>query len=321
MTRRMQIFIILLLFITFFSFTLSILKFLQEKELVFTKKVIDFSHVSHKGIAKLTLKGIIHDDDFTTDGINANQVVDWIEAIKKSKNIVGVLIELDSPGGETGATKKIYNALKTLRQEKPIVVYINSIAASGGYYIASISNKILAQESAIIGSIGVILLRPNIEKFLDKIGISINVIKAGEFKDLSYPFRELMQEEEKMYQEIIQTAYMNFISDVAFGRKQSEKIVLEQWAEGRIFSGIKAKSLQLIDEIGGKEEAINSLKTILKTTEELYIYEPEEPEFFKLLKLFNSFFNSNYNIFENNTQLYYLYLNSFSIYKYLLNKS
>lgn len=319
MTRKIQFLIILIFGITIFSFGISLYKLMQEKELTFTRKVMDFSRISEKGIAKLTLKGIIHDDEFSTEGINANQVVNWIQSIQKSDKILGVLIELDSPGGETGATKKIYNALKNLKKEKPIVVYINSIAASGGYYIASISNKIFSQESAIIGSIGVIMLRPNIEKLLEKIGISIKILKAGKFKDLSYPFRELTEEEEKMYNEILNTAYKNFISDVAFGRKQSEQMIEEQWANGRIFSGLKAKSLQLVDEIGGEEEAINAIKSILNIKEELNIYEPEEDKFFKLFKLLNYFMNNSYNkMLENDSQLYYLYLNSFSIYKYLL---
>lgn len=317
MTKKTQFFIILILFITFFSFVISIIKFLQEKELTFTKKVVDFSYVSQKGIAKLKLKGTIHNDDFEVDGINANQVVDWLKAIKNSKNILGVIIELDSPGGEVGATKKIYNALKDLKQEKPIVIYINDIAASGGYYIASIANKVFAQESAIIGSIGVIMIRPNIEKFLDKIGVSINVIKAGKYKDFSYPFRELTQEEQEMYNEVINTAYKTFISDVAFGRKQSEQVILEQWAEGRIFSGKKAKSLQLIDEIGGEEEAINAIKSILKI-EEINIYEPEEEQFFRLFKFLNYFFDKRFHLSENPSQLYYLFLNSYSIYKYFV---
>ena len=317
MTKKTQFFILLILFITFFSFVISIIKFFQEKELTFTKKVVDFSYVSQKGIAKLKLKGVIHNEEFEVDGINANQVVDWIKAIKNSKNILGVIIELDSPGGEVGATKKIYNALKDLKQEKPVVIYINDIAASGGYYIASIANKIFAQESAIIGSIGVLMIRPNIEKFLDKIGISINVIKAGKYKDFSYPFRELTQEEQEMYNEVINTAYKSFISDVAFGRKQSEQVILEQWAEGKIFSGKKAKSLQLIDEIGGEEEAINTIKSILKI-DDLNIYEPEEERFFRLFKFFNYFFNKKFHLLDNSSQLYYLFLNSYSIYKYFV---
>ncbi len=315
MTRKTQIFSAILIVFTFFSFFLAIYQLLQEKELTFQKKISSFTDITDKGIAKLTLRGIIHDDDFEVEGINSNEVINWIKSIKNSKNILGVLIELDSPGGEVGPTKKIYKAIIDLKKSKPVVVYINSIAASGGYYIASACSKIFADDSAIIGSIGVIMLRPNIEKLLDRFGIQVRILKAGRFKDLSYPFRELVEEEEKMYQEILDTAYSNFISDVAMGRKQSEKLVIEQWAEGKIFSGKKAKSLQLIDEIGGEEEAIHSLKEILQITEDLPIYEPEESDFKKFLRLFNIYFKNNHNVFNiESSQLYYLFLNSSFVY-------
>lgn len=306
MTRRIQFIILFILILSLFSVSLSMIKLFQKKESFFKKKTSFASPtITKKGIAKLTLKGMIH-DNYLEEGIYATQIVNWLESIKSSENILGVLIELDSPGGESGATKKIYDKLKELRKEKPIVSFTNSICASGCYYIASSSDRIIAQESAIIGSIGVIILRPNVEKLLDKIGVSIQVLKAGNYKDFSYPFRDLTENEKKMYEEILETAYNVFISDVAEGRKQSFQTVKEQWAEGKIFSGKKAKALQIIDDIGGETEAMNSLKLLLKTTEDLPIYEPEEDLFF-LFKLF-SYAKSNLqkNVVFYHNQVYYL---------------
>ncbi|MFN3603617.1 MAG: signal peptide peptidase SppA [Leptonema sp. (in: bacteria)] len=310
MAKRIQILLIFIFVLTLFSVSLSFIKMFQKKESFFkTKTSFLKPTIAKKGIAKLTLKGMIH-DEFMQDGIYASQIVDWLDAIRVSESILGLLIEYDSPGGEVGATKKIYDSLKELRKEKPIVSYTNSICTSGCYYLASISDRVLAQESAIIGSIGVIIIRPNINRLLDKIGISIDILKAGSYKDFSYPFRELTEDEKKMYEEILDTSYNVFISDVSNGRKQSIQTVKEQWAEGRIFSGRKAKALQLIDDLGGEKEAIHSLKLLLKITEELPIYEPEEDNLFFLLKLLSLFTeNMQEKIFLNH-QVYYLFPNS-----------
>ncbi len=315
MERKIQIILLFVIILTLFSMSLSFIKLFEKKETFFKTKV-SFTKpmITKKGLAKITLKGMIH-DNYLEEGIYVSQVINWIDAIKDSENILGLLIEFDSPGGEVGATKKIYDKLKELKKVKPIVTYVNSICASGCYYIASISDKLIAQESAIIGSIGVIMIRPNIEKLLDKVGVSIDILKAGNFKDFSYPFRELTNEEKKMYEEILDTAYNVFIADVSEGRKQSFQTVKEQWAEGRIFSGRKSKALQLIDDIGGETEAINSMKLLLKTTEDLPIYEPEEDwlYFLKLLSFFKSDFGGN--AFVNSSQLFYLLPNSETLLK------
>lgn len=311
MEKKIQIVLFLIIILTLFSFSLTFIKLFQKKE-TFYKTKVSFTKplITKKGLVKISLKGLIH-DNFMEEGIYASKVVDWINSIKNSENILGLIIELDSPGGEVGATKKIYDKLKELRKEKPIVSYVNSMCASGCYYIVSVSDRVIAQESAILGSIGVIMIRPNIEKLLEKIGISIDVLKAGSYKDFSYPFRELTNEEKKMYEEILETAYNVFITDVSEGRKQSIQIVKEQWAEGRIFSGRKAKALQLIDDLGGETEAINTMKLLLKTTEDLPIYEPEEEDLFYFLRLL-SFFKSDFqeNLLITSSQLFYLFPSS-----------
>ncbi|MCB1168119.1 MAG: S49 family peptidase, partial [Leptospiraceae bacterium] len=126
----------------------------------------------------------------------------------------------------------------------------------------------------IIGSIGVIAVHPNIGPFLDKHGIQIQTLTAGKYKDSSYPFRNLTEEERQMYQDILDDAYRQFLADVAEGRKKSIKDV-QQWAEGRIYSGRAAKAMQMIDDIGGEKEALAKLKIILKTDEDLPVYRVE----------------------------------------------
>ncbi|MCS7205576.1 MAG: signal peptide peptidase SppA [Leptospiraceae bacterium] len=308
--------------LTFLTFTLSVIKLTTEKTTQSKlQKVSNFSSIMQEGIAKIKLKGIIHNDETLSDGIYAQQVVDWIQEIKDNINLLGVLIEIDSPGGEVGATKMIYNALMSLRKEKPVVVYITNIAASGGYYIASAADKVLSYETAIIGSIGVIMLRPNLQSLLEKIGIEVYVLKSGKYKDISYPFRNLSEEEKEMYNEILETAYMGFISDVALGRKQSEKVVKDDWAEGRIFSAKKAKAYQMIDDFGGEEEAIQALKLMLKTTKDFPIYEPEEDPLKTIFKYLNIKIFSNQRTLPQNQfyQVYYLFFNSSVLNYYFQN--
>ena len=177
-------------------------------------------------------------------------------------------MSINSPGGAVGATKKIYDRVMQVRLVKPVVAVVTDIAASGGYYIASACDQIFAYEGSIIGSIGVISLRPNIAGLLNQYGVRIEAIKAGRFKDMSYPFRELTADERRMYDRLLGDSYQQFLEDVSKGRKKAKDDVLK-WGEGRIFSGREARSQQMIDEIGGREEAVTAIKILLKTDQDL----------------------------------------------------
>jgi len=172
--------------------------------------------------------------------------------------------------------------------QKPIVAYVTDIAASGGYYLASTANKIYAYRGSIIGSIGVIMIHADAEELLKKIGVSVTVIKAGRLKDSSYPFRAMTEEEKAIHQRIADDAYEQFIRDVSEGRKQPEANV-RKWAEGRVFSGTQAKQEALIDEFGGQDEALISLRTeFLRTKDELPILKPRKDFFEELISGFSS---------------------------------
>lgn len=318
MNKRIQILILLMLFLSLSSFFISVIQIFKKEENISPLKISSLSMINKPGILRLYLEGEIHNDPYTTDGIYAGEVLETIDMIKKSSYIKGVLIALNSPGGSVGPTKRIFDALFSLRNEKPVVVYITDMAASGGYYIASAADKIVAYESAIVGSIGVILIRPNIQPLLENLGISIHVFKSGKYKDMGHPFREITEDEKKMYDEILETAYANFINDVATGRKQSLRVVQEEWAEGRIFSGKKAKANQMIDETGGEETALQILKMLLKTTEDLPVYELQEDAFKKWLRMLEM--HLGYSGFARNRiflpEIYYLYGNSSFLKKY-----
>ena len=233
------------------------------------------------GIALIEIDGVIQDGYSSTGGATgADLIVERLQQCRDNPGVRAVLLSINSPGGTVGATKKIYDAVMELRRQKNVVASISDIAASGGYYVASAADGIFAFEGSIIGSIGVIMLRPNISGFLNQYGIRVEALHAGRFKDSSYPFRELTEEERQMYNRILDDSYRQFIRDVSLGRDVSESTV-NDWAEGRIFSGSQARDLRMITGLGGREAAIAWLKNEkLKTTDELEILRPE-PNFWE----------------------------------------
>jgi protease-4 len=142
-----------------------------------------------------------------------------------------------------------------LRTTKPVVASLGGVAASGGYYIASACHAIVANPGSITGSIGVIMELGNIQGLLQKIGVQAEVLKAGEYKDMGSPVRPLTELERKLFQQMIDSVHAQFIAAVAGGRQMDEAKVRE-FADGRIFSGEQARTVGLVDELGGLEDAI-----------------------------------------------------------------
>lgn len=243
----------------------------------FSTPTANFLTAGQAGIARVDVVGPIEDGFSMSGSTGAQDVVDQIEEARRNPSIRGILLYVNSPGGTVGATRRIYDALIEFRKEKPIVAVITDVGASGGYYVAAAADAIFAYESTIVGSIGAIAIHPNIGPFLDKHGVQIQTLTAGKFKDSSYPFRNLTEEEREMYQDILDDAYQQFLADVAEGRKKSIKDVRE-WAEGKIYSGRQAKAIQMIDDIGGEREAVEKMKLLLKTDEDLPVYRVE-PDF------------------------------------------
>lgn len=239
------------------------------------------------GIARIFINGTIHDGSGYYTETGADEIVGYLEEAKKSNSVKAVLLAINSPGGATGATRKIYDAVMDLRKTKPVVATVTDVAASGGYYIASASDKIFSYEGSILGSIGVISVFPDVSGLLQRYGVRMHTITAGKYKDFTSPFRSMTPEEEVMYRSVMDDAYQQFLNDVAEGRGQSITTV-RNWADGKVFSGRQAKAEQLIDDIGGEKEAVTAIKLLLKTEEELEIMEPERDFFDSLRSAFGS---------------------------------
>jgi protease IV len=181
--------------------------------------------------------------------------------LKKDSGIKAIILRINSPGGSVGPTQEIYREVRKTIQTKKVVVSMGSVAASGGYYIAAGADKIVANPGTITGSIGVIMHFVRLEELLNKIGIHLEILKSGEFKDMGSPNRELTEREKELLNALIADIQRQFEEGVAEGRNLPlEKV--RQIADGRIFSGSRAKELGLVDVLGNFQDAVEVAKNL-----------------------------------------------------------
>lgn len=199
-----------------------------------------------KQIARIEITGAIA-------GATRKRVLEALKTIEE-KRFPALLLRIDSPGGTVGDSQEIYSALTKLREKVKIVASFGNISASGGVYIGMGAEHIVANPGTITGSIGVILRGNNIERLLEKIGVSFQVIKSGPYKDILSFDRELTEPEKEILQELIDTSYLQFVQTVASARNLDiEKV--KSFADGRIFTGEQAKELGIVDRLGTEEDA------------------------------------------------------------------
>jgi protease-4 len=165
---------------------------------------------------------------------------------------------------------------------------MGDLAASGGYYIASACNAIVANYGTITGSIGVIAIAPNLRGLFEKLGIRMNVIKSGKYKDILASYRELSPEELQLIQQIIDTSYQKFVHDVAVGRNMAESDIMP-YADGRVFTGSQAVEYKLVDELGTFEDAVNKARQLAKLPEDSAVYEDTASPIERILATMSSF--------------------------------
>jgi protease-4 len=207
-----------------------------------------FKKPTKKQVARLEITGAIASD-------TRKQVLKAFQTIEEKK-FPALLLRIDSPGGTVGDSQEIFAALQRLQAEKnvKVVASFGNISASGGVYIGVGAKHIVANPGTITGSIGVILRGNNLERLLDKIGVSFKVIKSGPYKDILSFDRQLTPEEEHILQELIDTSYKQFVETVAKGRNlEIDKV--RSFADGRIFTGEQALELGIVDRLGTEEDA------------------------------------------------------------------
>jgi protease-4 len=189
-------------------------------------------------------------------------VIRRLDDIEKNPSIKAVVLRINSPGGTVAATQEIYQKLWKLRKKNiPLVASMGEVAASGGYYVASVCNHIMANQGTITGSIGVIAASPNVKGLLERFGVRMNVITSGKFKDTMSSFRDMRDDERELLQQIIDISYGKFLKDIALGRNLNES-ELRPYADGRIMVGETALKYKLIDGIGTFEDAIDKAREL-----------------------------------------------------------
>ena len=204
--------------------------------------------------------------------------VEQIKKFRKDERVKALIIRIDSPGGSTAASQEIHREILRTLPKKKIVVSMGNIAASGGYYIAAAADKIVANPGTLTGSIGVIMQFSNLKELLHKIGVGMEVVKSGSFKDIGSPLRDMKPEERQLLEGVIKNVHGQFIEAVAQGRRLPKDQVA-QIADGRIFSGEQAKTLGLVDELGSFEDAVDLVKKMVGLSGEVKLVQAEKKKF------------------------------------------
>ena len=217
-------------------------------------------------IALIRVEGVILDSQTT---------IGELKRFSENPSVKAIVIRIDSPGGGVVPSQEIYDAVKRVRSKnnKAVIASMGSVAASGGYYIAAATDRIVANPGTLTGSIGVIMETANVEGLLQKIGVAGVVIKSGKYKDIGSPLRKMSAEERGLLQAVMDDVHKQFIEAVAEGRSL-ELQAAQALADGRIFTGRQAKEAKLVDELGDLEDAIQLAAEVAGVEGEPKVIEP-----------------------------------------------
>ena len=251
---------------------------------------IEAKNKGNDAIAVIYAEGAIIDDSTANDNtisIAPDNIAIKLEKALETKNLKGIVLRVNSPGGSALASEIIYQTL--LKAGVPIYVSMSETAASGGYYISMSGNKVFADNATITGSIGVVSMIPKFYNAQNKYGVTANSISKGKYSDMYNPFTPLTEETKTKISESMLSTYKEFKSRVSANRKIDDTI-LENYAQGKIWLGDEAKNIKLVDEIGGLEETINAMARDLKLKEDYRVENIyTEISFQKTLKMLSSF--------------------------------
>ncbi len=200
-------------------------------------------------ISRVTIRGLITGDHDRTEAL---------DNLAKSRNTRAVIVHIDSPGGTTAGSEELHEALRRVAAHKPMVVVVDGLAASGGYMAAMAADHIIAQNSSLVGSIGVLFQYPNFTDLLNKVGVSYETIKSSPLKASPNGLEPTSPEARAAIEALVSDSYAWF-KDMVKDRRKLEGADLDKVADGRVFTGRQAIALKLTDEIGREQEAIEWL--------------------------------------------------------------
>ncbi|MEA3486543.1 MAG: signal peptide peptidase SppA [Thermodesulfobacteriota bacterium] len=211
----------------------------------FEKKSAGFSFKDKIGV--ITIEGVLR---------NSKDTINQLDKYEKDGSVKAVVLRVNSPGGAVVPSQEIYDKILHLKKSKKVVVSMGSVAASGGYYIACAADTIIANPGTITGSIGVIIQFSQIEDLLKKIGLKTTVVKAGRYKDVGSPVRDMTPDEKSLIQDVIDDIHNQFI-EVVLSNRNIPREKVEDIADARIFTGRQALKIGLVDDLGNMEYAID----------------------------------------------------------------
>ena len=211
----------------------------------------DFTGQAVDHIAKVKIEGTITEDE---------ELIARLETIRKSAAVKGVVLSIDSPGGTTVGGESIFEEVRKLAGDKPVVAEVGTLAASAGYMIASAADHIVARKTSIVGSIGVLIQYPDVSGLMDKLGVKLEEVKSSPLKASPSPFKPTNDDERAMVRKLILDSYDWFVGIVAERRKMTREQALAL-ADGSIFTGRQGVANGLIDAVGGETEAVDWLAT------------------------------------------------------------
>jgi protease IV len=253
--------------------------------------VYEEEYVSGEGPQKIVVvpvEGTIASAESSVGGVQPTATPEGLSAalrqVADDTSVVAVVLEINSPGGGVTASDEMHQSILDFKRntDRPVVVSMGDTAASGGYYISTAADRIVANETTLTGSLGVIFQLTNFSEAADKYGISQVVIKSGKFKDIGNTFREMKPEEREVFQSLVDESYDEFVSVISEGRGLSEERVREI-ADGRIYSGSQAKELGLVDSFGGIDEAAVIAGTLAEAQDTTVVRYVETPTFSEML--------------------------------------
>jgi len=251
--------------------------------------------------------GLVKLDGVITD---SKEVIEQLHQLRDDDSVEAILLRIDSPGGSVGPSQEIYKEILKIREkdQRKVIVSMGSVAASGGYYIASAADWIVANPGTLTGSIGVIFQGLNMGELMKKVGVKTVVVKSGKYKDIFAPDREMTEDERRLLQGVIDDAYEQFLDAIVQGRKNLDKEMLRSIADGRIFTGSQAKEYGLVDELGNLQDAVEKAAQLAGIEGKPEILEPKKRRLSILDRLLEGMAHLSPQALENRSpKLMYLF--------------
>lgn len=262
----------------------------------------DIGGFGDSSVGVIELNGVI-------DEQTGRPIIKQIDKWADNNSIKAIIIHLNTPGGGVAISQEIYDAVRRVREEKPIVAAMASVSASGGYYIACATDRIIANPGTITGSIGVIFQFHTYKELMGKIGVGTETIKSGELKDVGSYSRDMTKKEELMLRSVVMDSYEQFIAAVAEGRGMDPEEIYPL-ADGSIFTGLQAYNLGLVDTLGGLTEAVELAAELAEIEGEPNVVRPFKRKKVGLFDLMENILQNIDSKFENNAvgpKLMYLF--------------